>query len=134
MANPRAGPFSRFAAWAARKSGHGFLFVAALTIIVAWAASGPLFKFTNTWQLVINSFTTIVTFLMVFLIQNAQTRDNEAVQITLDELIRATKRTRTELLDLEELPEEELHRIQQEYEGLAGKARAAKAKRKRRGP
>lgn len=116
-------PFQRFAKWMARRSGHGVAFLLALGIVVAWAVTGPLFGFSDTWQLAINTGTTIVTFLMVFLIQNSQTRDSEAIHIKLDELIEATKGARRELLDLEELPEGELHRLQQRYEALAAEAR-----------
>jgi low affinity Fe/Cu permease len=115
--------FSRFAKAASRRAGHAAAFYAAAAVILAWLVTGPLFGFSNTWQLVINSFTTIVTFLMVFLIQNQQTRDSEAVHVKLDELIESTRGARRELLDLEELPEEELHRLQEGYERLAAEAR-----------
>jgi low affinity Fe/Cu permease len=82
-------PFSRFAKWTARATGHPAAFIIAALIVVVWGVTGPIFKFSNTWQLVINSGTTIVTFLMVFLIQNTQNRDSHAVQLKLDELIRA---------------------------------------------
>jgi low affinity Fe/Cu permease len=95
----------------------------ALAVIIAWALSGPLFQFSDTWQLVINTGTTIVTFLMVFLIQNTQYRDSEALQVKLDELIRVTKGAHTVLLDLEELDDDELDRIRADYEALAEKAR-----------
>jgi low affinity Fe/Cu permease len=83
-------PFTRFARWASRATGHPATFVTAVLIIVVWALTGPIFGFSDTWQLVINTGTTIVTFLMVFLIQNTQNRDSEALQLKLDELIRAT--------------------------------------------
>ena len=82
-------PFSRFAKWTARATGHPAAFIIAAVIVVVWGVTGPIFKFSNTWQLVISSGTTIVTFLMVFLIQNTQNRDSHAVQLKLDELIRA---------------------------------------------
>jgi low affinity Fe/Cu permease len=92
-------------------------------IIVVWALTGPIFGFSDTWQLVINTGTTIVTFLMVFLIQNTQNRDSEALQLKLDELIRATNGAHNGLLDLEELTEDDLNRIKACYESLARKAR-----------
>jgi low affinity Fe/Cu permease len=115
--------FNRFAKLAARATGHpaGFL-LAALTIVV-WVVSGPLFGFSDTWQLVINTGTTIVTFLMVFLIQNTQNRDSAALQIKLDELIRATESAHNALLDLEELDAAQLERLRQRYEELAAAAR-----------
>ena len=117
--------FTRFAKWTAHVSGRPVTFIIALAVIVVWAASGPLFGFSDTWQLVINTSTTIVTFLMVFLIQNTQNRDSEAIQIKLDELIRAIDGAHNALLDLEELEEDELEEIRMEYEQLAERARAA---------
>jgi low affinity Fe/Cu permease len=99
------------------------MFVAAVGIIIAWAVSGPLFGFSDTWQLVINTSTTIVTFLMVFMIQNTQNRDTEAIQVKLDELIRATQGAHNALLDLEELEDEELDEFRRKYEALADAAR-----------
>ncbi len=90
--------------------------------MVLWALSGPIFNFNNTWQLVINTGTTIITFLMVFLIQHSQNADTAAIQIKLDELIRATKGANNELLDLEELDEERLEEIRREYERMAREA------------
>jgi low affinity Fe/Cu permease len=101
------------------------LFVA-LAIIVVWALSGPLFGFNDTWQLVINTSTTIVTFLMVFIIQNSQNRDTAAIQIKLDELIDKMEGAREELLDLEELDEDKLEEMRQDFEEMARKARAAR--------
>jgi low affinity Fe/Cu permease len=115
--------FSRFAKATARASGHHITFLVAVGVIVIWAVTGPLFGFSDTWQLVINTGTTIVTFLMVFLIQNTQNRDSEAMQLKLDELIRAVKGAHNALLDLEELDDEELERVRQDYEKLAEQAR-----------
>ena len=115
--------FTRFAKWTARATGRPAAFVTAAAIIVVWAVTGPLFGFSDTWQLVINTGTTIVTFLMVFLIQNTQNRDTEALQVKLDELIRVTKGAHLVLLDLEELDDKELDRIRDTYERLASQAR-----------
>jgi low affinity Fe/Cu permease len=103
--------------------GHPVGFVAAIGVIVVWAALGPMFHFSDTWQLVINTGTTIVTFLMVFLIQNTQNRDARAIQIKLDELIRAAKGAHNALLDLEELTDDELMKIREQYILLAQQAR-----------
>ena len=115
--------FTRFARWVSAASGRPITFVLAMTVILVWAVTGPLFGFSDTWQLVINTGTTIVTFLMVFLIQNTQNRDTEALQIKLDELIRAVKGARNEVLDLEEMDEAQLDEIRKEYLGLADHAR-----------
>lgn len=117
--------FSRFAKWTARATGHPAAFVAAASIILVWGLTGPIFKFSDTWQLVINTGTTIVTFLMVFLIQNTQNRDSHAVQLKLDELIRAANGAHNALLDLEELEESDLERFRVRYEKLARTARDA---------
>jgi low affinity Fe/Cu permease len=119
----RGAPFTRFAKWTSRATGHPVAFVAAMLIIVVWAVTGPMFGFSDTWQLVINTGTTIVTFLMVFLIQNTQNRDSEAMQLKLDELIRAINGAHNGLLDLEELTEKDLERIKARYEALARKSR-----------
>ena len=100
-------------------------FIIALGVIVTWLVSGPIFGFTDTWQLIINTGTTIITFLMVFLIQNSQNRHTQAIQIKLDELIRAMQGAHVALLDLEELSDEELTKIREDYERLAEKARKA---------
>jgi len=115
--------FTRFAKWAARATGRPGAFIGAALIIVLWGLTGPIFDFSDTWQLVINTGTTVITFLMVFLIQNTQNRDTEAMQIKLDELIRSVESAQNTLLDLEELDEDELDRIRAEYEELAKKAR-----------
>jgi len=101
-------------------------FILAGLIVVVWAITGPLFGFSNTWQLVINTGTTIVTFLMVFLIQATQNRDSEAVQVKLDEIIRAIGDAQNEVLDLEELEEKDLDRLKEGYHEIARKARLAK--------
>ena len=115
--------FDRFAQWLANWSGRPLTFAIALVVILAWGVSGPLFDFNDTWQLVINTSTTIVTFLMVFLIQNTQNRDTAAIQLKLDELIRATQGAHNALLDLEELEEDKLDAFRARYEALAAAAR-----------
>jgi low affinity Fe/Cu permease len=120
----QTGTFTRFANWTASAAGHPQSFVLACLIIVVWGMTGPLFGFSDTWQLVINTGTTIVTFLMVFLIQNTQNRDSKAMQLKLDELIRATQGAHNALLDLEELTEEDLNRIRALYGALATHARS----------
>jgi low affinity Fe/Cu permease len=122
--------FTRFAKGTSRAVGRPGAFAVATGALIVWAISGPLFDFSDTWQLVINTGTTIVTFLMVFLIQNTQNRDAEAIQIKLDELIRANKSAHNALLDLEELEEEELDRIREDYEKLAAEARGELEKRR----
>ena len=116
--------FTRFANWTASASGRPQTFVLACLIILLWATTGPLFGFSDTWQLVINTGTTIVTFLMVFLIQNTQNRDSRATQLKLDELIRATEGAHNAVLDLEELTEKDLNRIRKLYSALASHARS----------
>jgi low affinity Fe/Cu permease len=115
--------FTRFAKWAARAAGRPTAFVLAASTIVVWASFGPYFHWSDTHQLIINTSTTIVTFLMVFLIQNTQNRDTEALQVKLDELIRVTKGAHLVLLDLEELDDEQLDKVRDTYEKLAAKAR-----------
>lgn len=124
--------FSRFARSFALISGRPLTFIIAVLIILAWAISGPLFHFSDTWQLVINTGTTIVTFLMVFLIQNTQNRDTEALQIKLDEVLRSIKGARKEVLDLEEMDEGTLESIRKEYLELAEHARNHLEKRRER--
>ena len=101
--------------------GSAWAFIIAITVIIVWGVTGPMFHFSDTWQLIINTGTTIVTFLMVFLIQNTQNRDSEAVQVKLDELIRATKAARNTLLDLEELDDRELETLHRDFQKLAKK-------------
>lgn len=115
--------YSQLAKAASRFSGKPIVFVLAVSTIVLWVITGPLFKFSDTWQLVINTSTTIVTFLMVFLIQSSQNRDTEAIQIKLDELIRATQGAHNALLDLEELEEFQLDAFRAKYQLLAQTAR-----------
>lgn len=103
-------------------SGHPLTFIAALLMIVIWAISGPMFGFSNTWQLVINTGTTIITFLMVFLIQSTQNRDSEALHLKIDELLRATPGAHLMVMDLEKLDEEEFDRFRKMYDELARKA------------
>lgn len=116
--------FNKLATAAARMTGRPTAFILASFVILAWLVSGPLFHFSDTWQLAINTGTTVVTFLMVFLIQNTQSRDTEAMQIKLDELIRVTDRASNALLDLEELDEKTLDRYRAHYEALARDTRS----------
>jgi len=120
--------FSHLARRIAVLAGRPAVFLAALLSIVLWALSGPLFGFSDTWQLVVNTTTTIVTFLMVFLIQNTQNRDTAAIQLKLDELIRATQGAHNALLNLEEIDEEQFERYRRSYEKLAARAREKLAK------
>jgi low affinity Fe/Cu permease len=115
--------FDRFAKWTSRAAGHPATFIAAVLVLLVWAATGPVFGFDNTWQLVINTATTIITFVMVFLIQNTQNRDSAAMQLKLDELIRAIDGAHNGLLDLEELSGEDLARIRAGFEALARESR-----------
>jgi low affinity Fe/Cu permease len=118
--------FTRFAKHTSRAAGHPATFCAALAIIVIWAVSGPLFGFSDTWQLVINTGTTIITFLMVFLIQNTQNRDTEALHLKLDELIRVSKGARHSAMELEDKSEEQLDAVKAE---LLKKLRAPRRRR-----
>jgi low affinity Fe/Cu permease len=118
--------FTRLAQTVARWTGKPQIFGAALGIIVLWALSGPIFGFNDTWQLVINTSTTIVTFLMVFIIQNSQNRDTAAIQIKLDELLSKVDGAREELMDLEELDEDKIEEIRKDYEARARLARFGK--------
>ncbi len=116
--------FTRISNWISRKTGHPIAFILACTIILAWIITGPLFHFSDTWQLVINTATTIVTFLMVFLIQSTQNRDTAALQLKLDELIYVTKRAHNALIDIEELSDNELDLIRKNYKTIAAHARS----------
>ena len=125
-ASGQEGMADRFRHWSdaiTRAVGTPWAMLAALAVVVVWFVTGPLFGFSDTWQLVINTGTTIVTFLMVFLIQATQNRDGEAVQVKLDEIIRAIGKAQNELLDLEELDESELDRIKAGYQEIARTAR-----------
>jgi low affinity Fe/Cu permease len=115
--------FQKFARTVVRTSGHPMAFGLALGIILIWLLSGPFCHFGNTWLLAIDTVGNIITFLMIFLIRNAQNRESEAVQLKLDELIRATKEAHNSLLDIEELSEADLDRIKARFERLARKAR-----------
>jgi low affinity Fe/Cu permease len=114
--------FSRFAHWASHQTGRAYTFVGAIVVILLWAVSGPFFGFSDTWQLVINTGTTIITFLMVFLIQNTQNRDTQAIQLKLDELIRATQDARNNLMNLEDRSDTELEKLKQQFSDLSGVA------------
>jgi len=121
--------FTCFSAWVANAAGRPITFVAAFGIILLWAATGPFVGFGDTWQLVINTSTTIITFLMVFVIQNSQNRDSAAMHIKLDELIAKIEGPRRILLDLEELDDTELEKIRSEFEALARAERESETKR-----
>jgi low affinity Fe/Cu permease len=124
--------FTRFAKWTARATGRPAAFVIAGTVILTWVITGPLFGFSDTWQLVINTGTTIITFLMVFLIQATQNRDGEAIQVKLDEIIRAIGNARNEVMNLEELEEEDLDQIRETYVAMAQKAREKRSREESR--
>lgn len=115
--------FTKASNWVSRKTGHPIAFILACFIILAWIITGPIFHFSDTWQLVINTATTIVTFLMVFLIQSTQNRDTTALQLKLDELIYVTKRAHNALLDIEELSDKELESIRKNYKEIAAHAK-----------
>jgi low affinity Fe/Cu permease len=110
--------FRKFASKVSEATGSAWAFLAAVTIVVVWAVTGPLFHFSEVWQLVINTGTTIITFLMVFLIQNTQNRDSKAIHLKLDELLRAHEAARNSLVDLEDLSDEELKRLQAQFARL----------------
>lgn len=121
MLQPVHEAFRKFAGFWARALGSEWAFIFAASAIIIWGISGPLFGYSDTWQLVINTGTTIVTFLMVFLIQNTQNRDSRAIHLKLDELIRSTRESRNKLIDLEECSEEELTALEKEFRRIRGK-------------
>jgi len=115
----KTGWFVRFAQWVSHVTGRPITFFIAVATLLVWGITGPLFGFSDTWQLVINTATTIITFLMVFVIQNTQNRDTASMHIKLDELIRVTKKARNVLLDLDHFDDSELEKLRQDYERLA---------------
>ena len=123
MAGKLATIFDKAAQWTAKQCGKAHTFVLAIAVVTVWAISGPMFGFSDTWQLVINTGTTIVTFLMVFLIQNTQNRDTEALQLKLDELIRVNKEARNRLINLEDLTEEEMDQVKKDLTKAAAMSR-----------
>lgn len=125
MAHSASDFFAQAAQWTSRQCGRAHTFGLACVIIVVWAASGPMFRFSDTWQLIINTGTTIVTFLMVFLIQNTQNRDTSAIQLKLDELIRVSRDARNKMLDLDDMTEAELDRLKASFARMAGEGRQA---------
>ena len=129
MAEPSS--FARAAQWASCQAGRSWAFVTAFAVVLVWAATGPLFGFSDTWQLVINTGTTIITFLMVFLIQHAQNRDTQAIHVKLDELIRATKGAHNRLTALEDQSEEDLAEARQELRRVAEVSTATAEQTKR---
>src|SRR5512133_2826966 len=120
QADPREKPlFARFARWVERQVGRSSTFVLAIAVVLLWAVSGPVFGWSDTWQLVINTGTTIVTFLMVFVIQNTQSRDTQAMQLKLDELIRVNEMARNSLINLEEMSDIDVERMKAAFAALA---------------
>ena len=121
MSNLASHFFSQAARWTAHQAGRASTFALAIAAVIVWAATGPMFHYSDTWQLVINTGTTIVTFLMVFLLQNAQSRDSTTIQLKLDELIRANEAARNKLLALEDLTETELEHLKNTFTAIAAK-------------
>jgi len=121
--------FSRFASRTAQLVGHPYMFLAAVIVIVAWASSGKFFHYSDTWQLIINTGTTIVTFLVVFLIQNTQNRDAKALHLKLDELIRSHTPASNDLIDIEKLSDEELQALDEKYEQIRKECEARRARK-----
>ena len=122
--------FSRFASRTAQLVGHPYMFFAAVLVILIWALSGKAFHFSDTWQLIINTGTTIVTFLVVFLIQNTQNRDAKALHLKLDELIRSHDPASNDLIDIEKLSDEELQALDEKYEQIRKECEARRARKK----
>jgi low affinity Fe/Cu permease len=123
--------FRRLSHATAIAMGAPWAFGLALLIVLAWVVTGPIFDFSNTWQLVINTGTTIITFLMIFLVQNTQNRDSQVINLKLDELIRAVSQARNELVDMEHLSDEELRKLQHQFESLRTRAEATAASRRK---
>jgi len=123
--------FTHFAKATAHASGRPAAFIGAFMIILVWAVTGPMFHYSDTWQLIINTGTTVVTFLMVFLIQNTQNRDSQAIHVKLDELIRAIDTAKNTMLDLDDISDEELDKLRENYVALAKKAEREKHDRSR---
>jgi len=121
--------FSRFASKTAQIVGQPYMFLLAVVVLILWAASGPLFHFSDTWQLIINTGTTIITFLVVFLIQNTQNRDAKALHLKLDELIRSHLSARNDMIDIEKLSDEELEEIERRYAAICEESNARRGKR-----
>lgn len=115
--------FTRFSKWVAFQTGRPITFILAVIVVLIWAVTGPMFGYSDTWQLVINTGTTIVTFLMVFMIQNTQNRDSTAVQLKLDEIIRSVEQAQNKIIDAEDLDEEDLEELKVEFQELAQQAR-----------
>ena len=126
--------FSRFARMSSHAAGSPYAFATAVAVITVWAVTGPMFGYSDTWQLVVNTGTTIITFLMVFALQSSQNRDSDAIQVKLDELIRAVEGAQNMLLDLEELEQPEIDRIRNKYRALAKEARDGDASDSEAGP
>jgi len=122
--------FSRFASRTSQVVGHPYMFLFALVVLVVWGASGPLFHFSDTWQLIINTGTTIITFLVVFLIQNTQNRDAKALHLKLDELIRSHSPAHNDMIDIEKLSDEELDQLEKRYATLCQEQRVRSSKKK----
>jgi low affinity Fe/Cu permease len=124
--------FSRFASKTAQIVGQPYMFLFAVVVLILWAASGPLFHFSDTWQLIINTGTTIITFLVVFLIQNTQNRDAKALHLKLDELIRSNLSARNDMIDIEKLSDEELEEIERRYAAICEESNARRGKNLKR--